>query len=311
MNSAEIDLEAQHNKSTIAELELGRNKNIQIILIGLSLVIGLAIFILYSAYRHSAKKQAILNETNLQIEAKKSNLEELNANKDRFFSIIAHDLRGPISSVSTLAELLHTDYFSFQRDVIQSNIQAIHNTAQQSLVLLNELLEWALIQLKNTHPLPRIINIKELCDNVIKNINETANNKKIIIVNKVDSDAILWADRNMLQTVLRNLLSNALKFTDQFGQIEIFNISDSNYETIHVKDTGIGISPDDIKDLFDLSKRISREGTAGEQGTGFGLILCKELIEKNGGDFFVTSKKNKGSDLYFRMPHKKHLDKDN
>ena len=305
LNRASSELEILNSKNTISNLRLERERHTRFSLIGLTVVIFLALAMLYNRYRYSRQRQDILNEKNLQIESKNAKLEELNATKDRFFSIIAHDLRGPISSLVSLSEMLDTQFDSYSQDEVRSYIHAIHNSSAQTYSLLDELLEWAMMQLRNTDPIPRMHCAAEICESVITTLAPLAKSKKIHITNKITDQLPIYADRNMINTVVRNLIANALKFTPHNGNIEIFAESNANYTTIHVKDSGIGINDNDLSDLFRIDKNISRKGTDGETGTGFGLTLCKDLVNKNGGEIFISSKRNEGSDFYFQLPNNK------
>ena len=305
LNRTSSELEILNSKNTISNLRLERERYTRFSLIGLTLVVFLALAMLYNRYRYSRQRQDILNEKNLQIESKNTKLEELNATKDRFFSIIAHDLRGPISSLVSLSEMLDTHFSSYTSDEVRSYIHAIHNSSSQTYSLLDELLEWAMMQLKNTDPIPRMHCAAEISDSVITTLAPLAKSKNIHIKNNVIDKLPVYADRNMINTVVRNLIANALKFTPHNGTIEIFAESDANYTTIHIKDSGIGINDDELTDLFRIDKNVSRKGTDGETGTGFGLTLCKDLVKKNGGEIFVSSKRNEGSDFYFQIPQKK------
>lgn len=305
LNRTSSELEILNGKNTISNLQLERERSKRFGLMGLTLVIFLALAMLYNRYRYSRQRQDILNEKNLQIESKNTKLEELNATKDRFFSIIAHDLRGPISSLVSLSEMLDTHFNTYTQDEVRTYIHAIHNSSTQTYSLLDELLEWAMMQLKNTDPIPRIHCAAEICDAVITTLAPLAESKNIHITNNVIDQLPIYADRNMINTVIRNLITNALKFTPYNGTIEIFAESDKNYTTIHVKDSGIGINDDELTDIFRIDKKISHKGTDGETGTGFGLTLCKDLVNKNGGEIFVSSKRNEGSDFYFQLPQEK------
>lgn len=305
LNRTSSELEILNSKNIISNLQLEQERYARFSLMGLTLVIFLALAMLYNRYRYSRQRQDILNEKSLQIESKNTKLEELNATKDRFFSIIAHDLRGPISSLVSLSEMLDAHFSSYTQDELRSYIHAIHNSSAQTYSLLDELLEWAMMQLKNTDPIPRVHCAAEICDSVATTLAPLAQSKNIHITNNVIDQLPVYADRNMINTIVRNLIANALKFTPHNGTIEIFAESDANYTTIHVKDSGIGINEDELADLFRIDKNVSRKGTDGEAGTGFGLILCKDLVKKNGGEIFVSSKRNEGSDFYFQIPQKK------
>lgn len=304
LNSASSELEILSSKNTISSLQLERERNTRIILLGLSLLVILALALLINRYHYSRQKQVILRDKNIQIESKNTKLEELNATKDRFFSIIAHDLRGPISSLVSLSELISDDFDHYDSDQLLNYIKTIHKSSEQTYNLLDELLEWAMQQLRNTDPIPRQHASHEICQSAITNLESVARSKNITIYNNVDHQSQVYADRNMINTVIRNLLTNALKFTPQNGKIDINAQTHPLFTTIHIKDYGVGIAPQYLDTLFQIDKNVSQLGTNGEKGTGFGLSLCKDLIQKNGGKICVTSCKDKGSDFYFQLPNR-------
>lgn len=302
-NRTSSELEILNSKNTISKMKLERERYTRIILIGITIFVVLAMALLYNRYRYSRQRQEILNEKNQQIESKNVKLEELNATKDRFFSIIAHDLRGPMSSLVSLSEMLDENFDTYGTDPLRSYIQAIRESSTQTYSLLDELLEWAMMQLRNTDPIPHKIPVNDICVSVIDTLSSIAKDKGINIVNNVQSPNVIFADRNMINTVVRNLVANALKFTPRHGRIEIFSQHHDRYTSIHVKDTGIGIAPNDLENIFCIDKNVSRDGTDGEKGTGFGLSLCKDLVNKNAGEIYVTSTVNEGSEFYIKLPN--------
>lgn len=306
LSGASAKFEILNSRNIIASLELERERNTQLMLIGLTLFVFLALFYIYCRYRNSYQKQRILNEKNILIESKNNILEEQGATKDRYFSIIAHDLRDPISSLVSLSEMLLDNYTHYTPKQVHESIQAIHRSSSQTYNLLDELLEWAIQQLRNTDPIPRKHSIKDLCHCAIEHASQIANIKNIELCNDVPDDLYIYADRNMIDTVIRNLLTNAIKFTPRMGRVCIFAQERNQNIHIHIKDNGVGIPKQDIDNLFNIDKLTSRQGTEGEKGTGFGLILCKDLLQKNSGTIYAKNNVSQGSKFTFSLPNEKY-----
>jgi signal transduction histidine kinase len=240
----------------------------------------------------------------LNSEMSKANdeLKYLNASKDKFFSIIAHDLRGPMGSLLSLSGNLAGNLNSLDKEKIEMFVLSIHRSQQKTFNLLEELLLWAKSQ-SGTIPFePVKISIKQVCSEITKEKVDIALYKNIALRCNLTDSLYLNADPNMLRTVLRNLLSNALKFTNESGTISISSDIDGDSATIIVSDTGVGISSDKLSTLWDIGHNSSTMGTEGELGTGLGLILCKEFVEKHRGRIWAESIPGAGSDFKFTMP---------
>ena len=240
---------------------------------------------------------------------KEQELLEANATKDKFFSIIAHDLKNPIGSFVSLAEYIEKSYDDMNKDERMELIDLMKTSAKNVYSLLENLLNWSRSQ-RGVIPFnPEITNIRFIADNVVSSLSVVIAEKDIIIENKIDNSISAYFDSNMIITVLRNLLNNAVKFTPVNGSI-ILNASESFAETgkmvtISVLDTGVGMKKDIIDKLFRIDENISTPGTNNEKGTGLGLILAKEFVEKNGGNIRVTSKPGEGSNFIFTLPAEK------
>jgi len=249
------------------------------------------------------KKQA--EELNIQrqelLEVNRE-LRKLNATKDKFFSIIAHDIKNPFNTILGFSELLFLRYDNLTEEKRKKYIETIYQASSQLYKLLENLLQWSRSQLGFIEVHKEPISLKELVDNIViifKDQYEKKNNKIVI---EIPSDLYVYADINLLNTVLRNLISNAIKFTEN-GKIEIrANISDDKKVMISIKDSGIGIPNEKLKNLFDLASVKSIPGTRGEIGTGLGLILCKEFIEKMNGSIEVYSEEGKGTNFIVILP---------
>jgi len=235
---------------------------------------------------------------------KKSEMEliELNATKDKFFSIVAHDLKNPFTSLIGSSELLYTNIHALNTKDIKKLATILNDSAKGGYSILQNLLDWSRSQTGLLKISPQKLNLKELIEENILNLQLPASNKEISIINELTSDVYLVSDKNMINTVLRNLLSNAVKFTRKCGKVVISVKSESGYVIILVKDNGIGISSEKIEKLFSLETKNSMPGTENEQGTGLGLKLSKEFVEKLGGKITAESTENEGSEFSFTIP---------
>jgi len=237
-----------------------------------------------------------------EIKLKNEELLKSNTVKDKFFSIIAHDLRSPFSSILGLSQMMAEDLSDFTMDQIQHIASNIHNTADNLFRLLENLLQWAKIQqnlisvdLKNMALLPVFMESLSL-------FKESVQSKNIEIVIVIPENLQVNADTNMLKTILRNLISNAVKFTPKGGKMEIAaKETKGNHVIISVKDSGIGMGPKILENLFSPDIKTGRKGTENEPGTGFGLLLCKEFVERLGGEIYAESEQGKGSTFYFTV----------
>ncbi len=237
-----------------------------------------------------------------EIQKYSEQLQELNASKDKFFSIIAHDLRSPFNSIGGLSEIIKTEARYLDIATIEQYAGIIHSTSNNTFRLLENLLDWASIQQSSMPFIPETIILKKIVSEVVELMIEKANSKMIAIINYIPENMIIVADKNMIKTILRNLISNALKFTSTKGKIEINVISRSNEYEISIKDSGTGICMEDIDKIFKVGTTFSKRGTENEKGTGLGLMLCKEFVEKHGGIIWVESEEGKGSEFKFSIP---------
>lgn len=238
-----------------------------------------------------------------EISQKNEELENLNATKDKFFSIIAHDLRSPFNSLLGLTELLSSGLSQMSMIDIQPMVDSIHKSTNSLYRLLENLLQWSQIQ-SGTIPFdPKPVFLQSVLHESVEVTKESAMLKEIEISLAVDEQLQVFADSNMLQTVLRNLISNAVKFTPKGGKITIsaLSLKDRQVE-ISVADTGIGINQTMIANLFRIDVKTNRMGTEKEPSSGLGLLLCKEFVEKQGGQIWVDSEVGKGSVFHFTIP---------
>lgn len=241
-------------------------------------------------------------------------LRELNATKDKFFSIIAHDIKNPFNAIMGFSNLLKEDYQSFTDEERMQFIRNISQASEDVYNLLENLLKWSWTQSGNISFNPKPVNILDICNETFAVTKLQAERKNIIIESSISESIIVYADENMVKAVFRNLISNAIKFTNDNGIIKLTHLLTekrdktnkilNKYIQIQIEDNGVGISEEDLLKLFKIEEKINSKGTKGETGTGLGLILCKEFIEKNRGEIWAKSEIGKGSCFIFTIPIK-------
>lgn len=233
----------------------------------------------------------------------KDKLEKINSEKDKFFSIIAHDLKSPFQGFIGLTELISEDFNNFNIAELSELTKDMHDNATNLFKLLENLLLWARMQQGSVGFSPVEINLSDIVWQNIRLIEKRGEQKEVNIISQVTPDKKLTADEEMLNTILRNLLSNALKFTKRGGKIVVdAKRQENNMMEISVADTGIGMTEELSSRIFSINEKVGREGTEGEKSTGLGLLLCKEFVEKHGGRIWVESEADKGSTFYFTLP---------
>lgn len=240
-------------------------------------------------------------ERNLKENAER--LKNLNAIKDKFFSIIAHDLRGPLGNYRDFTQLLNDKNSKITPDEKNIYLELLEKSSSQIYSLLENLLEWARSQ-NGTMPFnPQTLSIYLIVEKIISLFSVLSNKKQIQIQNKLKQNLLIFADAYMIETVFRNLISNALKFTSIGGLVEIGTTQTSEDEPciFYVKDNGMGMKEDRLNKLFLLNEKISTKGTKGETGSGLGLILAKEFLERHNGKIWVESVAGEGSTFHFQI----------
>jgi signal transduction histidine kinase len=241
-------------------------------------------------------------QINIQLEESEAKLKESNATKDKFFSIIGHDLKNPLFVIQSMSEILETEFDEITPEERLEFIRAIRESSKNAFSLLEDLLHWARCQTGRIDYNPEPVHLKQLAAKCISLLEAHAIKKNIHLINAVDATHILLADKFMVETVIRNLTSNALKFTPEGGTVKINSKPVDDFIQISVEDTGIGLSESDKQKLFRIDVKNSEIGRSKEKGTGLGLILCKEFVEKHGGKIWVESELEKGSQFIFTIP---------
>lgn len=327
----------QYKDRQIKLLEV-RSKQSRIITIFLILLIGFLFFIaylLYSRNRSGRKSLDTIRAKSLIIEDQKRELEkvlsslqernnmilqqnkdleslnielkESNSLKDRFLSVIAHDLRNPIGALTSLTSMVYDSYAEFSEAEKLEILASMKDSAKSVYELLENLLTWSRLHRGRIEFHPEEVSLHFLINNTINPLNLQAKNKSIIIENQVEDRAVVYADPNMLSTIIRNIVTNALKFSPENTTIIIKSRKYNLHSTISISDNGVGMRPETLHQLFE-NEVSSMTGTASERGTGLGLVLCKEFVEIHGGKIWVQSIIGKGSTFYFTVPAKKDTD---
>ncbi len=274
------------------------NKKSQILDLSASMIISLAIL----GFTTILLKQNYDKER-LKVERHAEELKSLNATKDKFFSIISHDLRNPFNNLLGLSHQLLTNLDKYSPSEIHERIALIEESSKRGYELLENMLEWSMSQTGSIQFKPLELNLLSVIQKCLLVLENQVANKKIILINEIDKEINVKADYNMLKIIIRNLITNAVKYSHSGSKITIKSeFNRENEIEISVKDEGVGIPEDEITKLFRIDTKYSTSGTSNEFGTGLGLILCKEFVEKHDGKIWVESKLNSGSTFKFTLP---------
>jgi signal transduction histidine kinase len=246
------------------------------------------------------ERQQFIEEQAEKLKLTNDQLKILNATKDKFFSIIAHDLRNPFNNILGFTEILNNGEIKINEEEKKEIIEQLYLSATSTYNLLENLLEWSRTQSNKIIFKPQLVDINNICLEVIDNLN--SNSKNILIQYLPTGKNEIMIDVNMFKTILRNLISNAIKFSHNYSSVTVKTEKNSENITLTVSDNGIGIKNEYLDKIFDFTQKFSSLGTAQEKGSGLGLILCKEFVEKHGGHIWVESELGKGSDFKFSIP---------
>jgi signal transduction histidine kinase len=248
----------------------------------------------------TAKKQEILKSRKLNAKLRNSNIQ-----KDKLFSIIAHDFRSPFAGCLGLLEMVLDDLDSFSNQELRKMLEMIYNQSQSTYQLLESLLEWANTQQNRINFSPERIDLHHIAEMSFFALSHNAEKKNIQLHNRIKKGTFVNADKNMLRMILKNILSNGIKFTNQDGIIEVRAEVKNRFIEISVTDNGIGIQKKSQKRIFDIDYQYIGKGTDGEKGTGIGLHICREFVGRHGGEIEVDSEPGKGSTFRFTLPGSK------
>lgn len=308
----EKEIELLKKDVELKELQFQKQRSVQQVLISLTLLL-LAIFfgtsliltIIRKKNKQLAEKNAELFEINKKLKESEKNLSELNATKDKLFSIIAHDLKNPFNALIGFSDILERNFNHLTDNEKKEYISVISESAQNLYKLLDNLLQWTRAQTGSINYIPEKFKLEPLIKQEVLNLNANAEKKRINVSVNASTSISVYADKNSIATVIRNLLSNAIKFTDIGGTIEIIASESKDHPKtaeVVVKDSGVGIDQDALERIFLIDGSYSTKGTANETGTGLGLLLCHEFVTKNNGKIWVNSSKGSGSEFHFTIP---------
>ncbi len=296
--SKEDQIKALTKLEELRKDELKKQELVRNILV---VAVALTVILLFTVYRSGQRRihiNKLLMEHQDEVKKRSKELEQLNQVKDKFFSIISHDLRSPMNALSAILNMMDND--QIRPEEFSRLNKELRKQFDHTKTLINNLLDWALLQMDKLKIQPERIDLTNLVDENFKMLG-SLHLKEIKMSNQIEAGTFCWGDLNIVNLVLRNLVLNGIKFTENGGTIEVASRTDGNDLVVSVRDTGIGISDDVKKILFEKTAGYSTRGTANEKGTGLGLILCKEFVEKNGGRIWLESEVGKGSTFYFTI----------
>lgn len=301
LEKIDTENEILKNRNTIQKLEIDKQKTRNTMMFSLGvLILSLVIYSFYiSQFRKRHNK--ILTEKNKIISQNNNSLTSLNATKDKFLSIVAHDLKNPFNAVLGFTDLLIDRYSELDDSMRKEYLEIVHKSALQGSLLLDTLLTWSRSQMGVMKYNPTTFNASQIIEEEMEGLEEKAYAKSISLEFSKNEALLVHADLDMIRTIVRNLGNNSIKFTKERGKI-IFSIQVENGKAVvAIEDNGVGIKPDDKTKLFNLDSNYSKPGTLNEKGTGLGLILCKDFVEKNGGEIGVDSQEDVGSRFWFTL----------
>jgi signal transduction histidine kinase len=247
------------------------------------------------------EQQVLINQSVDELEKQKVELTELNATNEKFFSIIANDLKNPLSSMVGISDLLNSDFDKLSVSKQKTFVQLINQASNDLFKLLENLLQWSRIQTGSIPYDPNIVLLSDIVQPVISLLEPSARNKNITITNLISPSIFVFADVSMISAVLRNLIGNAVKFTNPHGHV-ILNAEDTGQMVkVTVSDDGVGLTEKDLLKIFRTDAKFTKRGTSDEKGTGLGLIVCKEFIEKNNGRIGALRQQERGATFWFTL----------
>ncbi len=312
----EQEIQILNQQNDIKDLKLKKEQYTKVILavvvifLILISIVGYSRFVIKKRANRLLKKQKKqlddyneeLNTANENLLTLNNNLEELNHTKDKFFSIISHDLKNPLGVLYATTDVLTRHFESFSKEKTKTYLENMNRSSRHLKNLLDNLLEWSQVQTGRLSIVKEPFDLHGVVANTLLVASNSASTKEINLQSGVKSGTFVYADKDMIATVVRNMVSNAIKFTPRGGTIKINVTEEENRIVVHVSDSGVGIPPNKMAGLFKINTTYKQPGTENEQGTGLGLILCKEFVEKNEGTIRVNSILGKGSTFSFSIP---------
>lgn len=313
LQSKQLELELTEQKMLNSNLQIRTKLRVTITLLVFLLVfVVISILFFRTIHNHNktlseqneliAKQKALLEKQVVKLEESEKKLQELNVTKDKFFSIIAHDLRNPLHSIISLSELLLKNTHEMDAENVTKIMNSMNKTAIYGFSLLENLLDWARSQTGSITAHPEKIDMNSISSLQIHSFKEMAASKQIKIDLESEAELFAFADKNMVTTILRNLLHNAIKFSYENSTVLVQQFREGNRIVTCVKDTGIGIKQENLSKLFAIDSQVKKVGTHKEKGSGLGLILCKEFVENNNGSITVDCNEGQGCVFSFSLP---------
>lgn len=299
----ETKLEYQQEKKELIEANqaaLAKQRNYIYFSVIVLLILSIITFVVRRSEKIQKKLNRELKEKSLAVTQREAQLHEINKTNTKLFSIIGHDLRGPIGGLQSILKMF-TDGDISTKELV-SYIPKLKSDVDNISFTLNNLLSWGMNQLNGVITKPKRVSLSTLVVNNIQLLSEIANNKSVKIINQLPDNPRIWADNHQIDIVIRNLLSNAIKFTPENGLITVGAEEKAGMWQISVRDTGVGMTQEMQESIFKDSSNITTYGTNNEKGTGLGLSLCKEMVHKNNGEIWVESTPRKGTTFYFTVP---------
>jgi signal transduction histidine kinase len=294
IESRESKIKLLEKENKLKEISLLRELTVRKLLIVI-ILFSIGIIFMYIYFFREKQK------ANLELKQSKQQVDDVNLTREKFFSIIAHDLRSPFNSILGLTKLLKDYGDTYDKEKIKEIINTIHDSTKLSYELLNNLLEWSRTQSNTISFSPEYFDLDHLISNIKKLLSTNAQDKQINIIIP-EQEQRIFADKNMIHTIIRNLVSNAIKYSEIGGEIIVRYKQENNNILISITDQGMGISKSNINRLFKIDDPYYSDGTVGEKGTGLGLIICKEFVEKHNGKIWVESEISQGSTFFVSIP---------
>lgn len=304
INSAKLESDFENAQDNIEKQELviaqQEKTLIAVALVGALFFVLLILLILSNRSRRRMNRTLATHRE--AIDNKNIELERLNQTKDKFFSVVAHDLRSPLNSLYGFSNLLVNHSQSMSKDEIQKMGSQLRESVANTLKMTENLITWARSQMHEEQTNPELIDVRTVIDETFKISAEEAAKKGVTLQRDNDEPANVYADRNHLLLTLRNIINNSIKYTESGDRISITAVEENGHTKITIEDTGVGMDDEVKEKLFSLEGTVSQLGTSGERGTGLGLVLVKIFLERNGGSLSVSSEKNKGSKFIVELP---------
>ncbi len=297
ISQKQVEVDLLRKKRTISRISL-------FAVLSVTILLFVVAYILFCNNRYKKRLNGLLNKHRRRVIEQNRELEEINASKDKMFSIVSHDLRGPIHSLAGMSTFMKEMVQENRIDDLMKTFDVMYISMSNVTGLLDNLLEWSGSRIKSVPYNPELLDLKDIIAEQFDVFNYSANGKSISLLNGIDESCMAYVDKNTIATVFRNLINNAVKFTPENGAVYVGSQKEEDKVVIKVSDTGVGISDERLRKIFDFNKTESTFGTKREKGIGLGLRLAHEFVQLNMSEIWVESSEGKGTTFYVRMPQK-------